>query len=427
MLDIKYIRENAEEVKQNCINRRVDVNIDRILELDQERRDFMQQVEELRAERNKKSKGKPSDEDILHMREVGDKIKHFEERLTEIEEEYNELLLCVPNITFPDTPVGMDESENKVVKEYGEKTTFDFKPKEHWEIGQERDLINLEKAAEISGSRFAYIKGGLVQLEFALIQYVLSVVTEEKTLKEIAKNADINISTKPFLPILPPVMMRPEVMQKMGRLEPRDERYHLEKDDLYLVGSAEHTLGPLHMDEIIAEEILPIRYLGFSTAFRREAGSYGKDTKGIFRVHQFDKLEFESFTTAEQGQTEQDFIMAIQEHLVQGLEIPYRIVQKCTGDMGAPDYREFDIEAWLPGQNKYRETHTSDYMTDYQSRRLNTKVKIQNENTEYVHMNDATVFAIGRTLIALMENHQQEDGSIKIPKALQTYMGKERI
>jgi len=208
----------------------------------------------------------------------------------------------------------------------------------------------------------------------------------------------------------------------MARLEPREERYHIESDDLCLIGSAEHTMGPMHMDETIAEKRLPLRYVGYSASFRREAGSYGKDVKGILRVHQFDKLEIESFSSPESSVTEQDFIVAIQEYLMQQLGIPYRVVIVATGDMGDPDARQIDIEAWLPGQNKYRETHTSDLMTDYQARRLQTRVKRGDGKTDLVHMNDATVFAMGRTLIAIMENYQREDGSITVPEALKKFV-----
>jgi seryl-tRNA synthetase len=221
----------------------------------------------------------------------------------------------------------------------------------------------------------------------------------------------------------------------MARIEPRDERYYLQSDDLYLIGSAEHTLGPLHMDETLPESALPARYVGFSTSFRREAGSYGKDTKGILRVHQFDKLEMESFTRPEDSRTEQDFIVAVQEHLVRSLEIPYRVMDICTGDMGGPDARQIDIEMWMPGspdahgkgKGVYRETHTSDLMTDYQARRLRTKVKKADGTAEYAHMNDATAFAIGRTLIAIIENYQTKKGTVLVPKVLQPYMGLREI
>ncbi|MBP9771602.1 MAG: serine--tRNA ligase, partial [Candidatus Pacebacteria bacterium] len=227
---------------------------------------------------------------------------------------------------------------------------------------------------------------------------------------------------------VPPVMMRSAVMNRMARLQPIDERYYFEKDDMVFVGSAEHTIGPLHMDEILTEESLPIRYIGYSTAFRREAGTYGKDTKGILRQHQFDKLEMESFALPEHSYAEQDFFVAIQEYMLQQLRLPYQVVIICTGDMGGPDHRQMDIETWMPGQHTYRETHTSDLMGGYQARRLNTRIKRTDGKTEPVHMNDATLFAIGRTLIAIIENYQNADGSITIPEALRPYMGgRERI
>jgi len=220
-------------------------------------------------------------------------------------------------------------------------------------------------------------------------------------------------------------MIKPDVYTKMARLSPEDktERYYIPSDDIYLVGSAEHTLGPIHIDQIIPEADLPIRYVAFSTAFRREAGSYGKDTRGILRVHQFDKIEMESFSKPEDSVLEQNFFVAIQEYLVKSLEIPYQVVSICTGDMGKPDARQIDIECWIPSQKKYRETHTSDLMTDYQARRLNTKLKRRDGKIEFVHMNDATAFAIGRILVAILENYQQKDGSIKVPKVLQKYCG----
>ena len=346
-----------------------------------------------------------------------------------MQEEPSKLLREVPNIPLPDVPVGKDDTENKVLKIWGKVPVFNFTPKDHVALGQDLDLISTEKASTITGARFAYLKREAALLEFALVQYVLSVVTSEKILKKIADSVEKEYSPKPFIPVVPPVMIRPEVFRKMGRLTEADkeERYYLQQDDLYLVGSAEHTLGPLHMDETLPEEALPLRCLGFSTAFRREAGSYGKDMKGILRVHQFDKLEMESFTAPEDSLKEQNFFVAIQEYLMQGLELPYQVVAVCTGDMGKPDARQIDIETWLPGQEKYRETHSADLMQDFQARRLNIKVKRKDGKIEFAHMNDATAFAIGRTLIAILENYQQKDGSVKMPRVLQGYVGKKEI
>ena len=283
------------------------------------------------------------------------------------------------------------------------------------------DIIDTKIAAIVSGSRFNYIKGEAAMLQFALVQFALNTLTDKKTIAKLSEKSN-NSSDKPFIPVVPPVMVKSEIMKKMDRFDPIEDRYYLEEDDVLLAGSAEHALGPMHMNQVLNEKDLPLRYIGYSTAFRREAGSYGKDTKGILRCHQFDKMEMESFTTSENGQAEQDFIVTIQEYIVSQLEIPYQVVAICSGDMGKPDFRQIDIECWIPSQNKYRETHTSDYMTDFQARRLNTKVKRINGETELVHMNDATAIAIGRMLIAIIENYQQADGSVKIPDVLQRWM-----
>jgi seryl-tRNA synthetase len=426
MLDIKYIRENKDAVKKNCQDRKTKCDIDRLLELDEKRRKLIAEVGDLKEKKNGINEKMKSAGDKNALIEEGKKIKGKLETLVpdleNIEKEYKEILYTVPNIISPDTPVGPDESGNKVIRNWGEIPNFDFEPKEHWEIGKDLDIIDIERAAKVSGSRFNYLKGGAVLLEFALIQHAFSVLTDENKIGEIVKKAGLKLSPKPFVPVVPPVLIKPVPMQRMARLEPKEERYHTPADDMYLVGSAEHTLGAMYMDETLKEEDFPLRFIGFSTAFRREAGSYGKDTKGILRVHQFDKLEMESFCLPEKSVEEQDLIVAIQEHLMQSLKIPYQVVSICTGDMGGPDFRQIDIEAWLPGQNRYRETNTADLMTDYQSRRLNTKVKRKGGKTEFVHMNDATAFAIGRTIIAIIENYQSSDGSVAVPEILQKYM-----
>lgn len=425
MLDIKFIRQNTEIVKKAIRDKRVDLDLDKLLATDERRRHVLQEFEQLRAEQNKKSVEKLSSEEITALKSIKDKIKILDEELGLVEKEFNELLLKVPNIPSTDTPIGPDENSNKILRQVGKLPKFVFQPKEHWELGCKLDIIDTERAAKVSGARFAYMKGGLVLMEFALMQYGLSVLTDQKRLRNIIKRAKLDISDTPFIPVLPPVFIKPDVFQKMGRLDPKEERYYVSNDNLYLIGSAEHTLGSMHMDEMLDVDKLPLRYVGFSTSFRREAGSYGKDMKGILRVHQFDKLEMESLTLPEDSYKEQDLIVAIQEYMMQELELPYQVVAICTGDMGAPDARQIDIETWLPGQNKYRETHTSDLMTDYQSRRLNIKFK-KDGKSEFVHMNDATAFA-GRTLVAILENYQTEKGAIKIPKVLQKYCGFKEI
>ena len=423
MLDIKFIRENQKKVQEACNNKKVLLDIEDVLNLDKQRKVLLDKVEDLRCQKNKLGK-----EDISEARKIKMHLKEIEPKLKETEDLFEKLMLQVPNIPMKDVPVGKDDTENKKIREWGEIPKFDFEVKDHVSLGKSLDIIDTKTASKVAGSRFSYLKGKLVLLEMALIQYAFEVLTSQKIIKKISDSVEKNYSDKVFVPVLPPVMIRPEVFTKMARLSPadKDERYHFPKDDLYLIGSAEHTLGAMHMDETIAENQFPIRYAGFSTSFRREAGSYGKDTKGIFRVHQFDKIEMESFTLPENSLKEHNFFIAIEEYLMQSLKIPYRVVVVCTGDMGGPNARQSDIEAWFPGQDRYRETHSADLMTDYQARRLKTRVR-RKDGSEFVHMNDATVFAIGRTLIAIMENYQQKDGSILVPEIVRKYVNFEKI
>ncbi len=431
MVDIKFIRDNPEKLKKALKNRGMEFDVEYLLGLDGKRRAKIKEVDDLRARQNELSDSIAKASHETRSREIEEskglkaKLGDAEFELKALEEEFLDLMYKVPNIPLDDVPIGKDASENKVIRKWGKIPEFDFEPKDHVAIGEALDLIDIERAGRVVGTRFGYFKREAALLEFALVQFTLHLLSSEKELKKIAGSIEKGYSATPFIPIVPPVMVRSEIMTKMARLseQDKDERYFLPKDDLYLVGSAEHTMGPMHMDEILEEKNLPLRYIGFSTSFRREAGSYGQDTRGVFRVHQFDKLEMESFTLPEDSVREQDFIVAIQEHLVRALKISYQVVAICTGDMGRPDARQIDLECWMPGQGKYRETHTSDLMTDYQSRRLNTKVRRKDGRLEFVHMNDATAFAIGRTLVAILENYQQKDGSVKIPEALQVYMG----
>ena len=423
MLDINLIRNNPEKVKSGIAAKNSDPKlVDDFLALDENWRKLTKEIDDLRAEQNKLSDQRKIEE----ATKIKDKIQTSEKDLKNIEKNREEILYQLPNLPLDDVPIGKDESENVSIRKWGEIPEFDFTPKEHWQLGEELDVIDMARGAKVSGARFGYLKGKLALLEFALVQYAFSVLTDKDILAKIIKDNKLKVEPNPFIPVVPPVMIKPDVFNKMARLEPKEEKYYIPGDDLYLIGSAEHTLGSMHMDEVFNENDLPLRYVGFSTSFRREAGSYGKDMKGILRVHQFDKIEMESFSLPEKSIEEQNFFVAIQEYLMQSLEIPYQVVAICTGDMGAPDARQIDIEAWLPGQNKYRETHTSDLMTDYQARGLNTKVKLAGKN-EFVHMNDATVFAISRTPIAILENYQQKDGSILVPKVLQKYLNFKKI
>jgi seryl-tRNA synthetase len=312
----------------------------------------------------------------------------------------------IPNIPTADTPIGHSEEENVVAKQWGKIPEFAFAPKNHYEIAKEKDWIDKDRAANVAGARFAYLKGNLVKLQLALMTWVINSLSDEETLASIIKENGLSVVSKPFTPILPPYMIRTAPYDAMDRLEPREERYKIEGQDLWLQGSAEHVLGSMHEKEIFSEADMPVRYIGYATSFRGEAGTAGKDMEGIIRMHQFDKLEMESFSTAETSHEEHLFFSAIQEYFMQQLGIPYQKLQKCTYDIGKPNAKGSDIEAWLPGQGKYRETHTADYMTDYQARRLQTRVRRASGELELIHTNDATAFACGRALVAIMENYQ---------------------
>jgi seryl-tRNA synthetase len=426
MLDIRYIRENPELVKEKAKQKGYDVDIEQLLGFDKKRNELLQKTEELRRQRNelaeKGKSGPPSAEDIQKGKELKEELGDLDHQLSSIEEEFTVLWRKVPNMPVEDVPVGASEDENVVVKEWGEKPQFDFEPKNHWQIAEERGLIDKERAAKVAASRFAYIKGDLVRLQFAIIQFGLDVLTNEETIKKIVQDFGVQTVSKPFVPVLPPAVAKTEVYVATGRLNREEQTYKLEDDDLWLNASAEHTLAPMYLGETLKEEDLPLRYVGYTTAFRREAGTYGKDTEGIFRVHQFDKLEMESFTKPEDGLSEHLLMVAIQEYLMQRLKLPYHVLNKCTADIGFPNARGMDIEVWLPGQNKYRETHTADFISDFQAQGMQTRVKTD-KGSVYVHNNDATAFALGRTLVAIIENYQNADGTIRIPEALQPYMG----
>jgi seryl-tRNA synthetase len=426
MLDIKFIRENPELIAEKSKQKGYDVDIDQLLGFDKKRSELLRQVEDLRRKRNelgqKGKSGPPSEEDIKQGREIKDQLADLEHRLTSIDEEFNVLLRKVPNVPLENVPVGATEEENVVVREWGEIPNFDYEPKNHWQIAEQRDLIDKERAAKVAGSRFAYIKGDLVKLQFALVQYGLDILTNEEVIKKIVQDFDIKTVSKPFIPVLPPAVARTDVYIATGRLNKEEQTYKLEGDDLWLNASAEHTLAPMYLNETLSDTDLPLRYVGYTTAFRREAGTYGKDVEGIIRLHQFDKLEMESFTKPEDGLNEHLLMVAIQEYLVQQLKLPYHVLEKCTADIGFPNAKGVDIEIWMPGQNKYRETHTADFISDFQARSMQTRVK-KDSGTEYVHTNDATAFAAGRMLVAIIENYQNADSSIRIPDVLQPYLG----
>jgi len=414
MLDINFIRENAEVAKKACKNKNVNISVDLVLTLDKEKRELMTEIETLKAEQNKISRGGAENQAIFaQAKEIKQKIKEIEPKLEKIEAELKDLLLQLPNIPFDDVPVGENDSKNVVLKKVGnvflkKLLAGSQKPREYMELGQALDLIDTERAGKVAGSRFGYIKGDLALLEFALISLVMDIVRKEK-----------------FVPIIPPVMLKNQMARGTGYFEAGDEQeaYYLPADDMYLAGTSEQSLIAMHANEILDEKKLPLRYIGFSTCFRREAGSYGKDTKGILRVHQFDKLEMVIYSKPEQSKDEHKLILEIEEKLMKALKLPYQVIHICTGDMGRPAADKYDIETWLPSENKYRETHSNSNCTDFQARRLNMRFKDKDGKTKFVHTLNGTAFAIGRILIMIMENYQQKDGSIKVPKVLQKYAG----
>lgn len=422
MLDIKLIRENPAKVAEGLGKRNGSHDVEALLKLDREHRALLRELEDKRAWQKQASRQARGE--TPQLQELKSSIQELGRREKELAREITDVLLKFPNLPLEQVPVGKTEAGNVVLREWGTKPRFDFPPKDYLTLGQALDVIDVERAAKVSGSRFGYLKNEAAFLELALAHYAVQTLANPATIAEILARAPElgGLAAKPFRPVIPPVMLKPEVFGKMARLDPAEDRYYIPGDDLYLAGSAEHTLGPLHMDETFREAGLPVRYVGFSTCFRREAGSYGKDTKGILRVHQFDKVEMESFCLPELSGKEHEFLVACQEYLMQTLELPYRVVEICTGDMGAPDARQIDLETWLPGQGTYRETHSADLTTDYQARRLQTRVRRRDGRTELVHMADATAFAIGRTLIAILENYQTPEGGVRMPKALQAYL-----
>ena len=413
MLDIKYIRENPEKVQKGAETKKVKINIDELLELDEARRKFIHEIEELKAKMNilNKKVGESKGKDTKSIKEgqaIKEKIKKIEPKLEKAEGDFNAMMFLIPNPPLADVKIGKDESENKILKTVGKPAKFKFPIKDHQDLGETLDILDINRAAKISGARFAYLKGGMAKLQIAVINYVYDTLTKKEN----------------FVPIIPPVIVKAETARGSGHPEATSEdAYHLDADDMYLVGTSEQSILPMYKDEILEEKILPIKYLGYSTCFRREAGSYGKDTRGILRQHQFDKLEMFIFCKPEDSEKMHKYLLSMEEKLMKGLKLPYRVVRLCSGDTGFPSAKTYDIETWIPSQGKYRETHSTSNCTDFQTRRLNIRYKTKEGKVEFLHALNGTAFAIGRILIAIMENGQQKDGSIKVPAVLQKYCG----
>jgi seryl-tRNA synthetase len=412
VLDIKAIREDPEPFRAGLARRNLAEAVDQLLDADALRRKLTTRVEELRADQNRLSKqigGASGDEKQRLIAEVGQvsaELKELEPQLAEGGERLAALLAATPNIPHGSAPDGFTDEDAVEVRRHGEPPSFGFEPKDHVTLGELLGVLDIERGARTSGSRFVYLMGDIVQVQFALVRHALDVLT-----------------AKGFMPVIPPVLVREEAMYDTGFLPTEAVNiYVTREDDLYLVGTSEVPLAALRMGEVIDEGDLPLRYAGYSTCFRREAGTYGKDMRGMFRVHQFDKVEMFSFTTPESSWEEHEFLVSIEEEIVGNLELPYRVVNIAAGDLGGSAAKKYDIEVWLPAQGKYRELTSCSNCTDYQARRLQTRVRRGGGVVETLHTLNGTATAVPRTLIALLENHQQADGSVELPTALHAYL-----
>lgn len=416
MLDLKFIRDNLALVEKNNVSRQVQLDLKKLLELDEQKRKYQLEIENLRNERNKMSKTKPTEALIIEMRRLGEKIKEREEKIRLFEEQINKILYQIPNLNQETVPLGKNESENQVMEKVGERPRFDFKPKPHHEVTAIKNLIDSETGAEVSGSRFYYLKGQLVLLERAIIEYGLRKAIE-----------------KGFEPVLPPILVRERAMFGTGFFPAdKNEIYNVNpgEDDLFLIGTSEVPLIAMQADKVFSEKDLPKKYCAVTPCFRREAGSYGKDQQGILRVHQFYKVELVVFCRpAESGQIHEE-ILAIEKKLLRDLGLPFQVVNICSGDLGYPAAKKYDLEGWFPSQNKYRELTSASNTTDFQSRRLNIKYRQSGAKGKtknfLVHALNGTMVA-DRTLLAIIENFQQKDGHVIIPEVLRQYTKFDKI
>jgi seryl-tRNA synthetase len=416
MIDLRLARENPELVKSALARRGTEPRIDELLEVDARRRDAQTRLDALRSRQRQIGKEVPRLEGD-EKQKLLDELQGLKEEIRQLEAEEDQaavtltrLLVEVPNLPHESVPEGVGDESNVELRTWGLPPAFDFPVRDHLEIGQMLEAIDTERAAKTSGARFAYLKGKGALLELALVRFVVD-----------------KLGHHGFIPVIPPVLVRREAMEGTGFL-PTDEQqiYKLADDELYLVGTSEVSIAAMHSDEFIAIEALPLRYAGISTCFRREAGAYGKDTRGIFRVHQFDKVEMFSFAHPDASWDEHEFLLERQEEIFQALEIPYRVVNIAAGELGASAAKKYDIEAWLPGQAAYREVTSCSNCTDYQARRLKTRFRTDS-GPQLVHTLNGTAVAIGRAIVALLENHQRPDGSVEIPHALRHYTGFERL
>lgn len=408
MLDINYIRENVEKVKKATQDKGFDSGVvERLLKVDEERRKIIQEVESLRARRNKLTK-----EDIEEGKKLKVELKEKEESLDQVSIDFQELIHQVPNPAADDVKIGKGEEDNEVIKTWGQPLKFDFEPKDHLALGTELGILDFEAGAKVVGSQFYYLYGDGALLELSLIQYAFEKLSKEG-----------------FTPVITPDLAKSRYYLGTGYMPKGDEAqtYEIKDSDLGLIATAEVTLAGKHADEVIPEEKLPLKYIGYSHCFRQEGGSYGKYSKGMYRVHEFTKAEMFIYCKPEDSDKLHDYLLSMEENIYQELEIPYRVIKQCTGDLGAMAARKFDIEAWMPGRQDYGEITSTSNCTDYQARNLNIKYKKKDGKNEYVHMLNGTAIVTSRVPIAILENFQQKDGSVLIPKVLQKWMGKEKI
>jgi seryl-tRNA synthetase len=420
MLDLKLIRSEPERVKAALARRGAAERLDELLALDARRRELLPEIEGAQAERKSLSKqigeakqqGGGAEGLMEEVQGLKERIETGRAELEGVEADLDRLAAALPNLPDPDAPEGMTEEDAAVLSEVGKRPEFGFEPRDHLEIGTELGLIDMEAAAQLSGSRFAYLKGDLVLLELALVRFAMDLVREEG-----------------HEPVVPPVLVREEALFGTGFLPgDRDQIYEVPKDGLFLVGTSEVSLAALHADQILEAGQLPLRYAGFSSCFRREAGAAGRDTRGIFRVHQFDKVEMFSFVDPAESAAEHERLLAIEERILAALEVPYRVVDVAAGDLGAPAARKFDCEAWIPSQGRYREVTSCSNTTDFQARRLACRYRAEEgASPQPVHTLNGTAVAVGRTMIALIENHQEADGGFAIPTTLHSYGLPEKI
>jgi len=415
MIDPQLLKTNIEAIEENLRKRDLDIDLDKLKLLDESRRALKFESEKLRADQKKLGKeiASASEKEKVILLEkaekISDKVKSLSEETQQKDEEFFDAWIKIPNIVNSSSPVGKTDEDNKEIKKVGEPKSIK-NPMTHLEIGENLGLIDVERASKISGSRFSYLFGDLVKIQFNLVSYTLN-----------------KLSEKGFNPTIPPVLVRENALFGTGFFpDDSDQVYEVQNDDLFLVGTSEVSLAALHTDEIIDMKNLPLRYAGYSTCFRREAGTYGKDTSGIFRVHQFDKVEMFSFCDPEKSNEEHEQILAIEEEILKDLEIPYRVVDVCTGDLGASAAKKYDIEAWIPSQKKYREVTSCSNTTDFQARRLNMRTKNEDGNT-ILHTLNGTALAVGRILIALLENNQQSDGSVTFSDDLGKILGVNKL